>query len=98
MMRWIPESLRRHPRMGEWVGLVLLVTALIGAGALVSYRGDDPSLGFRAGDGETGNWFGIAGSTFAEILLQLFGVVAFAVPLGLAAIGWRRVDGCRWRR
>jgi S-DNA-T family DNA segregation ATPase FtsK/SpoIIIE len=94
-MGLIPERLKRHPRIGEVIGLLLLVGALLSTGALVSYDPQDPSYGFHARpwSGPTSNWIGRVGATVAEALLQLFGTMAFLCPLGLGVLGWRRFRG-----
>ncbi len=90
-MGWIRDRLERHPGMAEVAGLVLLLVAVLAAGALLSYDPRDLSYGFhtaRGGSDATANWAGRAGATLAEALLQLFGAAAFLFPVGASALGW----------
>jgi S-DNA-T family DNA segregation ATPase FtsK/SpoIIIE len=88
-MRLIPERLKRHRGAREVGAILLVLLALLSAGALLSYDPQDPSYGFHArpGSGPASNWFGRAGATLAEALLQLFGTGAFLFPFGAVALG-----------
>jgi S-DNA-T family DNA segregation ATPase FtsK/SpoIIIE len=70
-----------------FLGLVLLLAALLLLLALATYRASDPSLNTAAGL-PVKNWIGLFGAAISDILLQTLGVTAFLMPLWLAAIGW----------
>lgn len=84
------SSLKRIAADGhvrEAAGLVSIVVALLFAGALASYRVDDPSW-FQPGEAGTGlNWFGWTGATLAEAALQAFGTAAILLPIGCFLVG-----------
>jgi S-DNA-T family DNA segregation ATPase FtsK/SpoIIIE len=75
---------------------LLLGTTLLLAGALLllslaTYHASDPSL--NSSTGVTGshavrNWIGPTGAYLSDLLLQTFGLVAFAMPLWLGGLGW----------
>src|SRR5262245_53128369 len=90
-MRLIPARLKGHPRLGEVVGLLLALVAVLTLAALVSYDPRDASYGFHAGRsaGQVANWIGRGRATLAEALLQLFGAAALLAPLGALGLGWR---------
>ncbi len=78
------------------VGVLLLAAAVALGAALASRDAGDPVPLLRAGPtAETANWLGPVGAFAAEILLQLFGLVAFAAPLALLDAGRRRLRGMR---
>ncbi len=79
----------------EVVGIALLLLALLSLGSILSYDSTDPVYFFKAEVGNPGssNWVGRVGATMAEALLQMLGTVAFLFPLGIAALGWRRLKG-----
>ncbi|HEY0784477.1 MAG TPA: DNA translocase FtsK [Acidobacteriaceae bacterium] len=79
----------RNRRLNELVGFVLLVAATLLLLALVSYRAGDPSLNTVAPPGHlVHNWTGQLGAYLGDLLLQLEGATAFALPLLLGALGW----------
>ncbi|HVV65126.1 MAG TPA: DNA translocase FtsK 4TM domain-containing protein [Rhizomicrobium sp.] len=72
-------------------GLVLAVTLAVGL-ALATYSSSDPSLNNATGR-TVGNWLGPFGATAADILLQAFGIAAFAFLAPLAVWGARAMMG-----
>ncbi len=89
----------RNRRLNEVLGMTVIVAAVLLLLALVSYHANDPSLNTVGPDG-TGmsaaalagashvkNWTGRLGATLSDLLLQLFGVAAFALPPLLVRLG-----------
>ncbi len=76
------------------IGLVgLAAAALYSLLAIVSYSPMDPSFTYSGGGGEVQNLVGRSGAWFADVMLYLFGVVAYLVPVALVIIGYRLVRG-----
>jgi S-DNA-T family DNA segregation ATPase FtsK/SpoIIIE len=71
--------------------LVLLATIAVGL-SLASYSPGDPSLNNATGRAVS-NWLGPLGATAADVLLQAFGIAAFAFLAPLAVWGARAVLG-----
>ena len=76
----------RHPRLRELGGLVLLLAGVLLLLALASYRPSDPSLD-TAGAQSIHNWTGRLGAACSDLLLQLEGAAAFALPFVLGGLG-----------
>jgi S-DNA-T family DNA segregation ATPase FtsK/SpoIIIE len=97
-------------RLNEILGLILLVAAGLMLLALASYTPSDPSFDTVGGTGATvagmtrpaHNWTGLVGSYFADTMLQILGIAAFALPLFLVRIGvcWIRSQraGSPWAK
>jgi len=82
-------------RLNELVGFLLYVLAALLLLALVSYSPLDPSLNTAAqtpASRPSHNWIGPAGAMASDLLLQIWGVGIFFVPvmLGLLATRWFR--------
>ncbi|MBV9992846.1 MAG: DNA translocase FtsK 4TM domain-containing protein [Alphaproteobacteria bacterium] len=71
--------------------LVLLATLAVGV-ALATYSSSDPSLNNATGKAVS-NWLGPLGATAADVLLQAFGIAAFAFVAPLAVWGARALVG-----
>ena len=81
----------RNRRLNEVLGMTLVVAAVLLLLALVSYHATDPSWNTVVPD-STGavhvqNWAGRVGAVVSDLLLQVFGVAAFALPLLLGRLG-----------
>ena len=79
-------------RLNELLGFLLCVSALLLFLALASYSPLDPSLNSAStltGSHVARNWIGLVGAYGADLLLQLFGVAAFLLPLFAASVGIR---------
>ncbi len=87
-MNFSLARLRDSQRAQEILGLVLLALAVLSLLSVASYTRDDPNWFHSGGSAQTSNWIGAVGANWSEALLQLFGVVAFAVPPVLLALGW----------
>jgi S-DNA-T family DNA segregation ATPase FtsK/SpoIIIE len=88
-----------------FLGLVLVLAALLVLLALASYHATDPS--WNTASGATGpeavrNWIGLFGASLSDLLLQSLGVTAFLIPLWLCGLGWTwmrsRPGGLAWLR
>ena len=76
------------------IGLVGLgAAALYTLLAIVSYSPMDPSFTYSGNGAEVQNLVGRSGAWFADVMLYLFGMVAYLFPLALVVIGWRLVRG-----
>ena len=56
--------------------------------ALLSYSPNDPGWTYSTGPGEVSNVGGVVGAYIADILLHLFGWLAYLVPIAIAFGGW----------
>jgi S-DNA-T family DNA segregation ATPase FtsK/SpoIIIE len=76
------------------IGLVgLAAAALYTLLAIASYSPLDPSFTFSGNGADVKNLVGQSGAWFADVLLYLFGVVAYVVPAALVIVGLRLVRG-----
>ncbi len=103
--RLFPDSWQAY--LGERVhDIKALCVALAGIFVLLSlltYHAGDPSWNTASDeDAATANWMGGYGAYLADILIQMFGIGALALPIGLLAWGvrlWRHEDfGPFWLR
>jgi len=80
-----------HRRLNEVIGLAAMAVALLLLLALLSYNPADPSLN-TAGSVAARNWTGVAGAWVGDMLLQLFGMTAYLLPITLLMLGlaWLR--------
>ncbi len=77
-------------RLLELMGLLTGTTGLLILLSLASYRPEDPSLNTVVATGTIPhNWIGPAGAYVADALFQIFGWVAFLLPVALLAVGIR---------
>src|SRR3974377_982046 len=79
-------------RLNELVGFLLCVSALLLFLALASYSPLDPS--FNSASTLTGarparTWVGIVGAVVSDLVLQVFGIGAFLLPVFPALLGQR---------
>jgi DNA segregation ATPase FtsK/SpoIIIE, S-DNA-T family len=102
-------SRRAEPAPGRFASLrsaVLREAALIGMLALAvflvlamaSYSPDDPAWSYRGTDLEVTNLVGRSGAWCADLLLSLFGILAYAIPVALvfAAVSLFRMQRWSW--
>jgi S-DNA-T family DNA segregation ATPase FtsK/SpoIIIE len=78
-------------RLSELWGFLLLVVGLLILLSLVSHSPLDRSLDSTGGFGTVRNWIGPVGAYLSDAFEQLFGWVAFALPLALLYVGVRLV-------
>ena len=79
-------------RLNELIGFLLCVFALLLFLAVASYSPLDPSLNSASvltGSRVARNWIGVVGAVVSDIVLQVFGVGAFLLPLFPAILGAR---------
>ncbi|HEY7210626.1 MAG TPA: DNA translocase FtsK 4TM domain-containing protein [Bryobacteraceae bacterium] len=81
----------RHTRLNEAVGFLLFLCGLAVSLSLLSYSAADPSWNTASGSVRTHNLLGLFGATWADFLLQVFGVSVFLLPVHLWALGWKWV-------
>ena len=77
-------------RLLELAGLITGVAGLLVLLSLASYLPEDPSLNTSVATGTLPrNWIGPVGAYTADTLFQVFGWVAFLLPLALLVVGTR---------
>ena len=81
----------RNPRLNEAVGILLLLVSLAGWLGLLSYSSADPSWNTATGLKHPHNLLGLFGARWSDLLLQIFGVSIFLLPLHTALLGWKWV-------
>ncbi|HEY6991990.1 MAG TPA: DNA translocase FtsK 4TM domain-containing protein [Bryobacteraceae bacterium] len=81
----------RSPRLNEAVGILLLLVSLAGWLGLLSYSSADPSWNTATGLKHPHNLLGLFGAKWSDLLLQIFGVSIFLLPLHTALLGWKWV-------
>ncbi len=96
----IEASVRRHAAIDhlalavrESAGFAFLVVAAITALALFTFNIDDPGWSHTGRNSVVDNSVGPAGAWVSDVLFNLFGYVAYLLPLMLGFIGWRLVRG-----
>src|SRR3954463_6011123 len=79
------------------VGLIALVAlASFTLLALISYSPMDPAWTLRGTGLSVNNWIGRSGAWVADILLSLFGVMAYTIPVALLIGGVRTLRLIAW--
>ncbi len=78
-----------YPRLNEAAALVFLLAALFLLFSLVSYHPVDPSWNTAAEVVRPVNLTGRVGATLSDLLLQTFGLAAYALPVLIALLGLR---------
>jgi DNA segregation ATPase FtsK/SpoIIIE, S-DNA-T family len=78
----------KNRRLNELIGFLILVSAVLLFLALASYSPLDPSLNTAARQ-PVRNWIGLFGAMLSDVLLQLWGITVFLVPLALGLLGAR---------
>ena len=74
------------------IGLVGLgAAALFLLLAIVSYSPSDAGFSFSGAGGDINNLVGVSGAYFADLVLYLFGWVAYLIPVALSVVGMRLV-------
>jgi S-DNA-T family DNA segregation ATPase FtsK/SpoIIIE len=79
-------------RLNELVGFLLGVSALLLVLALASYSPLDPSFDSASvltGSHAARNWIGVVGAVISDIVLQVFGMGGFLLPVFPAILGLR---------
>jgi S-DNA-T family DNA segregation ATPase FtsK/SpoIIIE len=78
-----------HPRLNEAVAVVFLATGLFVLFSLVSYHPFDPSWDTVAIEAQPVNLTGHVGAFVSDILLQMLGLGAYAVPVLILLLSWK---------
>ncbi|MCZ6658051.1 MAG: DNA translocase FtsK 4TM domain-containing protein [Gammaproteobacteria bacterium] len=74
------------------IGLIgLAAAALYVLLAIASYSPLDPSFSFSGDGNHVRNWVGTSGAFLADVVLYLFGFVAYVLPAALVVVGVRLV-------
>jgi S-DNA-T family DNA segregation ATPase FtsK/SpoIIIE len=85
-----------------FLGLVLVLVALLVLLSLVTYHSSDPSWNTASSELRPLNWVGLFGASLGDLLLQSLGITAFFIPLWLGGLGWTwmrsRPGGSAWLR
>jgi S-DNA-T family DNA segregation ATPase FtsK/SpoIIIE len=95
----------RSRPLNVFLGLLLLLAALLLFLSLATWRASDPSLNTASGEAgphAVGNWIGLFGAWLSDLLLQTLGLTAFLMPIWLGGLGWTwmhsRPSGSAWLR
>jgi S-DNA-T family DNA segregation ATPase FtsK/SpoIIIE len=78
-----------HPRLNEAAAFVFLAVGLFILISLISYHPLDPSLNTSTGSATVANLTGLVGAIAADLLLQCFGLAAYAIPILILLLGWK---------
>ncbi|MFP5276444.1 MAG: DNA translocase FtsK 4TM domain-containing protein [Acidobacteriota bacterium] len=92
-IRIVLSPTRSRP-VNIFLGMLLLLVAVLLLLALVTYHASDPSLNTSTdavGPHAARNWAGLFGAYLSDLLLQTFGITAFFLPLCMGGIGWNWV-------
>ncbi len=89
------SSSTRYPRLVEAGGVLFLLFGLLVWLSLVSYHPEDPSLNTAAAAGRAKNLIGVAGAYASDLMIQIFGLTAYLLPVALLLIAWKWVRGRR---
>ncbi|HEX4167285.1 MAG TPA: DNA translocase FtsK [Bryobacteraceae bacterium] len=81
----------RYHRLNEAVGILLFLLGLAVSLSLLSYSAADPSWNTATGTTRVHNLLGVSGALWADLLLQIFGVSVFLLPVHIWALGWKWV-------
>jgi S-DNA-T family DNA segregation ATPase FtsK/SpoIIIE len=95
----------RSRPLNVFLGVVLLLAAILLLLALATYHTADPSLNTSIDPGTQGavkNWIGPFGATMSDLALQTLGLTAFFLPVWMGAVAWgwarSRWTGAAWLR
>jgi S-DNA-T family DNA segregation ATPase FtsK/SpoIIIE len=75
------RTVRWTPMRKEIIGILLFFLVIFTLISLLSYSPDDPSVHNAAAAGPVRNFFGIIGAHLAGLLVGLFGIGAFWIPV-----------------
>ncbi|MGA8029091.1 MAG: DNA translocase FtsK 4TM domain-containing protein [Bryobacteraceae bacterium] len=81
----------RHTRLNEAVGLLLFLLGLAVSLSLLSYSVADPSWDTATRIARTHNLLGLFGAKWADLLLQIFGISIFLLPVHIWILAWKWV-------
>ena len=100
-IRIVLSPTRNRP-LNIFLGLVLVLAAILVLLALATYHPSDPSWNTASSLAKPQNWIGLFGAWFSDLFLQALGITAFLLPLWLGELGWTwmhsRPGGLPWLR
>jgi len=86
-IRIVLSPTRSRP-VNIFLGLVLMLVALLLFLALATFHASDPSLNTATDSATARNWVGLFGAYLSDVLMQSLGLTAFLLPLWLGGVGW----------
>ncbi|MGO8759851.1 MAG: DNA translocase FtsK [Terracidiphilus sp.] len=86
-IRIVLAPTRSRP-VNMFLGVVLMLLALLLFLSLATYRSTDPSLNTATDAAAARNWAGLFGAYLSDLLLQTLGLTAFLLPFWLGGVGW----------
>lgn len=86
-----PSSVNQYiaKHLGEWVFILVGTLAIFLLLALLTYHHTDSAWSSTGDSSPVQNWVGTMGAWTADILLYMFGYIAYTLPLVLVFMGWR---------
>jgi S-DNA-T family DNA segregation ATPase FtsK/SpoIIIE len=103
-IRIVLAPTRSRP-LNIFLGLILVLAALLLLLSLATYHPTDPSWNTASGAATphaARNWVGLFGAWTSDLLLQILGITAFLLPLWIGGLGWTwmrsRPGGVAWLR
>jgi DNA segregation ATPase FtsK/SpoIIIE, S-DNA-T family len=96
----------RNRPLNVFLGLLLMLAALLLLLSVATWHASDPSLNTATDTtlphAVVHNWVGLFGAWLSDLLLQTLGIAAFLLPLWLGGLGWTwmhsRPSGSPWLR
>ena len=86
-IRIVLSPTRSRP-VNMFLGLVLMLVALLLFLALATFHASDPSLNTATDSAVAHNWVGLFGAYLSDLLMQSLGLTAFLLPFWLGGVGW----------
>ncbi len=75
-------------RLREGAMLLLFAISIFLLLSLLTFSPDDPGWSYTGSRGEVTNVGGVAGAWFADVVIHLFGLLAYLLPVVVAWSGW----------
>ncbi|HTM63493.1 MAG TPA: DNA translocase FtsK 4TM domain-containing protein [Gammaproteobacteria bacterium] len=86
-----PISTQMRQRLHEGLFLVSIACAMFLLISLITYQTTDPGWMTTGIHNKAANWGGRVGAWFADVLLSLFGVVAYLFPMLILLSSWLQI-------
>ncbi len=86
-----PLSIQMQHRLREGVFLISIACAIFLLVSLITYRPEDPSWSSTGLGDQVQNWGGRVGAFLADILLSLFGGIAYLFPFLMVMASWLKL-------
>lgn len=87
-----PLSVQMRHRLKEGFFLLMVACAVFLFISLITYHTDDPGWSSTGLGAKTANWGGRVGAWMGDILLSLFGVVAYLFPFMIVFASWQNIQ------